>query len=431
MDEITNEIVPDEQIFDEWFQDYLSDLKKANRTEIKRIEREQSPHDPKDLEKCAKLKQIDSAATKLNRADQRKKAVKKVLDKLGDKANRDETEYYSAGAQELINILYFTAAEEELKDTSLLPSVRTYKPSDLNIPSAKVVSRIFSNDLDTRKLLKKGNCETEICKSIRGKPCKRKVTEIKCVQLVNEKELLSNLTTFDKNVFYGICSIYEKCAENGQTTNIVMTAGQIYTAFTGSETKHTSTLNKVAAAVEKLSCYRISFNWLEHAQLNGLASKDIPDKQKRRYIVTDNLIHVKTVSCIVNGKAVDHAFKLMEIPALYEYAKKVRQIVSVQQEVLKIPELSNTDDIIAIKTYLAYRIELMKNTRNRVKSDKILFDTVFEECQIKFRSNEVVERKRKRDTICKILDYWVTTNYIAWYELTKENSKFVGIQITL
>ncbi len=121
----------------------------------------------------------------------------------------------------------------------------------------------------------------------------------------------------------------------------------------------------------------------------------------------------------------------MEIPALYEYAKKVRQIVSVQQEVLKIPELSNTDDIIAIKTYLAYRIELMKNKRNRVKSDKILFDTVFEECQIEFHSNEKKERKRKREIICKILDYWVTTNYIAWYELIKENGKYTKVQISL
>ncbi len=417
MSEITNEIIPDEQILDEWFQDYLSGLKKENRAEIKRIEQEQNFPGSKDLEKCEKLKQINSAVTKLNRVAQRKKAVKKVLDKLGDKANRDETEYYSAGAQELLNMLSFTADSLNL---------RTFKPTDLNIPSAKVVSKIFSGDLQTRKLLQEGNCTTPIC----TRP-KREVTKISCVQIVNGKELLSNLTAFDKNVFYGICTLYEKCAENGQTTNIVMTAGQIYTAFTGCEAKNSSTLNKVAASVEKLSCYRISFDWLQHAQLNKLAGKDLNDKQKRHYIVTENLVYVKTVSCVVNGKMVDHAFKLIEIPALYEYAKKVRQIVSVKQEVLKIPELSNTDDIIAIKNYLAYRIELMKNPRNRIKSDKIMFDTVFEECQIEFHSDEKKERKRKRETICRILDYWIEIKYIAWHELVKENGKYTGVQISL
>lgn len=427
---MNNETITDEQItLDEWFQDYLPGLKEENQTEIKRIEQEEHPLDPNDLNKYERLKQINGAIAKLNQSNERKKTVKEVVKKLGDKANRDDFEYYAEGMQELLNVLYCSA--DELENISSLPSIRSYKPPKLSVPSAKLVGRIFTNDKEIQKAMKKGNSETPLYEPTRKNPCKHYIREIKCVRFEDGKDLLSGLSAFDRNVFNGLCSLYQSYADNGQTTDIIITPGQVYSAFAGHEAAHSSTLSKVATSLEKMMSIVIRFNWLEHAQLNRLVGKEITEKKKRQYQVTDNLIHAQAVSCMINGKVVEQAFKLMTVPVLYKYAQKVGQIVSIDQDVIRIPNLSNTEDNIAIKNYLAYRIELMKNKRNRVKSNRILFDKVFEETQIEFHSNEKVERKRKREAICKILDYWITIKYISRYEVLKEHGKYVSVQISL
>lgn len=426
---MTNEIIDDKQItLDEWFEDYVSGLKEDIRAELNEAEQEQNSLELKSIDGYENLKLVNDAITKLGNTTQRKKTVKKVIDKLGDKGNKDDFAYYSAGMQELLDILYRTI--DESRNVPSLPSIRSYKPPKLSIPSAKLVGRIFANDEETQESMKKGKCETPLYEPKRGKPCKHFIRGIQCVYTKDGKDLLSGLSAFDRNVFDGLCSIYQNCIDNGQT-DIIVTLGQIYSAFAGREAAHNSTLNKVAASLEKMMSIVIKFNWLEHAQLNGLVGKDISEKKKSQYQVTDNLIHLQGVSYIVNGKVIEQAYKIMAIPVLYKYAKEVGQIVSIRQEVLRIPCVSNTEDNIVIKNYLAYRIELMKNKRNKIKSDKILFDKIFEEAQIEFHNNEKVERKRKRDVICKILNYWIETKYISWYEITKDHGKYNGVQISL
>ena len=73
-----------------------------------------------------------------------------------------------------------------------------------------------------------------------------------------------------------------------------------------------------------------------------------------------------------NGKEVV-AYKLLEIPALYQYAEVVHQIVDVPNDLfLTQDKFEDTDEAIVIKRYVIKRvIQIVKS--NRLRSDKLSF----------------------------------------------------------
>jgi hypothetical protein len=86
----------------------------------------------------------------------------------------------------------------------------------------------------------------------------------------------------------------------------------------------------------------------------------------------------------------------------------------------------NTEEIIPVKEYLVRRIEIMKN--DRTMSNKILYDTIFEEVGIVITNKK--QRTRIREYITAILSLWKTRDkYIKNFNEYKEGNAFKGIEI--
>lgn len=103
------------------------------------------------------------------------------------------------------------------------------------------------------------------------------------------------------------------------------------------------------------------------------------------------------------------------------------QVITVKIDLLNTKKaISNTPDNIVIRAYIVKRIEEMKNSKNHL-GNKILYDTIFEECQID-ASNKVV-KKRHRDAIKKILECFIEKDYIKAYTETKKGNTLDGVLI--
>lgn len=84
------------------------------------------------------------------------------------------------------------------------------------------------------------------------------------------------------------------------------------------------------------------------------------------------------------------------------------------------------------KIYLAKRVELMRYRRNAVKNDVILYETIFKECQVgDWTTLNKTEKKRKRETIAKILEDWVKKEYIKNFAVTTSGKTQTGVKISL
>lgn len=225
--------------------------------------------------------------------------------------------------------------------------------------------------------------------------------------------LPANLTPFDGEVFNGVCTL----TENGQ---YFFTRNQIYEAFAGKSTTSEKALKAVDASMRKMRSSLISLDWTEHAKLNGLQLNP-----GDTVVVDDNMIHSESVLLNINGKEA-RGYHILKEPALFQYAKAVKQIQTIQDRKLLDVGLSNTEDIIKIKNYLLRRIGSIKNPHSKL-SNTILFDTVFKACGLEVNRKE---KGRKISAIRTMLDTWIKQGYIkAYEEKTEKNREITGVII--
>ena len=216
---------------------------------------------------------------------------------------------------------------------------------------------------------------------------------------VAEQLLPATLTPYDGEVMNGICTLLEN-------EQYYFTDGQVYEAFTGKTTKSKTALEKVNQSIRKMRHTDINLNWAAHARQKGL---DLPEDFT--CVVGKYLLPVDYYDFSLNGQVVK-GYKLIQVPALYEYAKAVKQLQTINNRKLLDVGISNTEDTITIKNYLLRRIGSMKNPHAKI-ANTIVFDTVFKACGLEVSR---VEKSRKIKTIYTMLESWIKQGYIKAYE---------------
>ena len=216
---------------------------------------------------------------------------------------------------------------------------------------------------------------------------------------VAEQLLPATLTPYDGEVMNGICTLLE----NGQ---YCFTDSQVYEAFTGKTTKNKTSLEKVNKSIQKMRHTDINLNWAAHARQKGL---DLPDDFT--CVVGRYLLPVDYYDFSLNGQSVK-GYKLIQIPALYEYAKAVKQLQTINNRKLLDVGVSNTEDMVTIKNYLLRRIGGIKNPHSKLPNT-IVFETVFKACGMDLSRTE---KSRKIKAIYTMLDSWKKQGYIKAYK---------------
>ena len=304
-----------------------------------------------------------------------------------------------------------TNKKEMTKD--IVPMGNYQKPSFLQMPNTKLSNYLFDTNYDlTRQvaLVVSGEKDNQVTVK----------TQLFLSLLEDEGiEIPQKITAYDRAVHDGVCTILA----NSET--MTATNRQIYEVITGKPTKSKKispqALGHITRSLNKLNRTKIHFDYTQQAQARGIKCDKMTFK--------GYLLDFQEVEVIYNKTQSVSGYKFLTPPILYKYASDMGQIISVNKDLLNTPSVSNTEDSTVLKHYLLRRIEVMRNNKNNMESNKILFETMFNYCNIHGNREKL---RSKREIVFLLLKDWKDVGYIYDFNDYKGlKNKVLGIEIFL
>ena len=304
---------------------------------------------------------------------------------------------------------------ENIKKT--LPALQSIVPQKHLIPNNKLANSV-------NEVIDAG--EVELIVSKQGK---LNVTT-KCIVSYTSNDIKISsrkpFTEYDRNVADAVASLYEY----GHKSHII-TAAMVYRAMvhaTETETPSPQQIDSVTKSLEKLRFIRVQFDCTEELRQRRYVSVDCQNLRGER----DTYLLALSKLTIRNGKYEVPAYKILESPVLYDYARMTKQVITVPSLLLDVRDssggkISNTETRIAVKGYLMRRISVMKGKTANRQSKTILYSTMFEELELTDMSK--TERKRVRDYMLEVLEYWKSKDFIKGYSEQTQGKNKTGIEI--
>jgi len=234
------------------------------------------------------------------------------------------------------------------------------------------------------------------------------------------------LTPFDRAVHNVIATLWEIGHRDKKRDNEYLTPRIIFQVLSGNteEDKSISSVMRkdILASIDKMGATKITIDNSAEAKAFGY--------KKFKYF--GSLLYIKRIEGVkINGNEVVDCIQVIQSPALYEYAKRKKQIISVDIKMLNIPRFSNTSENIELKEYLLRRIMAIKNPKSRI-NETIKYQTIYEYLRIEAntRATLLVKYKRIRSKVKKILEFWKSEKFIVDYKEEKEGKLITKITIT-
>ena len=136
---------------------------------------------------------------------------------------------------------------------------------------------------------------------------------------------------------------------------------------------------------------------------------------------------------LCNNQIQEKHYRVMDKSALYAYAEDINQIIAVPtQRFTQIPGRSETKELILLRRALIKRIELLKNKKNKVVSNKINYVHFFS-VLLGYKENQSINWRKQKSTyhlmVLDILQRFVDDGYINNYQVVKDNNRISGVKI--
>ena len=368
--------------------------------------------------KKIKVDAIDSEKVPENSAENKIKNLEDELGKLVAPEKREEfmkmlDEFQSATSEKAAESLKaafeekFFSYTEKYPDASEIEFLRSILPDNFYMANNKLANEIIKD------FVNKGKKELVVMKN-------QKKGEIVTYNTLTYDDKNINITgsyeftAYDRTVHNAVCSLYV-------AGNEVVTPAMVYRAMNGmtaTEYIKPQALESVRNSLDKSRSLRLIVDFTEEAKARNLNI----DK-----MTIDSHLLNATVLTVKSGGQELQAYKILDKPVLYQYAQYTRQILAVPLKLLDTKKATrNTEEIIPIKEYLIRRIEIMKY--DRAMSNKIIYETIFEEVGIEIKTKQ--QKERLRNYISSILELWKTRDkYINDFKEFKQGNSIKGIEI--
>ena len=136
---------------------------------------------------------------------------------------------------------------------------------------------------------------------------------------------------------------------------------------------------------------------------------------------------------LCNNQIQEKHYRVMDKSALYAYAEDINQIIAVPtQRFTQIPGRSETKELILLRRALIKRIELLKNKKNKVVSNKINYVHFFS-VLLGYKENQSINWRKQKSKyhlmVLDILQRFVDDGYINNYQVVKDNNRISGVKI--
>jgi len=248
-------------------------------------------------------------------------------------------------------------------------------------------------------------------------------------------------TEYDRNVYDAVASLYVY----GDKSH-VMTPAMVYRAMTLTDTENPSAkqLADIRRSLDKMRFIHAKIDCTAELQARQL---NINSEQINSGQISTYLLAAKEVKIRAGGQLIE-AYKILDVPILYEYSSALNQVLEVPALVVNVCELNedgsigarlpNTDMRIRIKGYLIRRIEGMKG-KNSLNSRVIALQDYVKNGETHAGLYSIagkpdakdIEARRIRSDVERMLAYWVKTQYINGYKRQTQGKKITGYEITL
>ena len=199
---------------------------------------------------------------------------------------------------------------------------------------------------------------------------------------------------------------------------------------------------RLKESVEKLRLILITIDCTDELRVRKLIKKEETAKYRSYFLP------VSSVEIQSGNQTVVEGYRLLELPALYAYAERIKQMISVPIELLASTGgfLPDTDENVILKRYLLKRIARMKKEKATVYSRRIRYEWYDRKTQrekgmfaeLGYREEDFASRfswlnKRAKvhKAVKQILDAFRQAGYIAGYSETREGNAITGVEILL
>lgn len=283
------------------------------------------------------------------------------------------------------------------KDRSLLPQISSKKITELQYPLDKVNASLWGLILPKEKTALKAESDKD------GK--KGKQANIYVLLDFDELDgikISRQLTSYDKRVFIAVANLKAQ----GHDT---ITAWQVYTAMGGVSRPKKDTIEKIIQSIETLSKCRVTIDNTEEAKLYT---------KYDRVKATFPLLTTKICSGYANGKIVDNAITVSEVPDLLTFAEKRGQLTTVPLRLFESP-ISKTEANLLLEDYLFNRIARMKNSPKITRT--ILLETIYLKCNISSRN----QKARLPEKIERLLQFWKGEKWVSDFTITERSIEII------
>lgn len=227
------------------------------------------------------------------------------------------------------------------------------------------------------------------------------------------------------------------CLSEKAAGNDIITLGRLFHDIGGGQ--RLSEAPKIKAAIidsiRRLRITNLKVDLTELIEQYPKYAESLGQKKNKngRVILEGALIPSENITVEINGKIADGAIRIIGTPILWRIAKMKNQLAHCEQELLNVP-VRTTEQTLMLKGYLLERILKIKgsndpkrNKRVRKLSNVILFDTIYQKCNLTDTGRNRQGEYRK--TITQILEHFISRNFITGYNFIKKNGKFYSIEI--
>ena len=278
------------------------------------------------------------------------------------------------------------------KEKSLLPQISPKKITELQYPLDKVNSYLWGLMINETVALKAESDKD----SKKGKQAN--IYVLLDFDELDGVKISRQLTSYDKRVFIAVANLKAQ----GHDT---ITAEQIYKAMGNPKRPNADTIKKILQSVECISRGRVTIDNTEEAKMYT---------RYDRVKATFPLLTTEICSGYANGKVVDNAIRVLEVPKLLTFAEKRGQLTTVPLRLLESP-ISKTEANLLLEDYLFNRIARMRNSPKITRT--ILLETVYQKCNVTSK----MQKSRLPEKLERLLQFYKDESWITGFTITERN----------
>lgn len=295
-------------------------------------------------------------------------------------------------AQDVITLL-----QQVIDENISLPAVIARKLENIDYPIDKVnkdIWSLFEYAKDSQLTYKKYN--------VAQKNSKQTIDVLYCIDFssLENVSITRKLEPIDKRIYLAIAALFNMGYE-------VMSIQQIYNGMGYKGRAGATDIKKINTAISKMNG--------AHIFIDNLAEHNAYKYDHFKY--DGSLLPMERIQAIINGQTAEAAIHIFREPPMVSFARKRKQITTVDIKVLDTP-LNKTNANIELEDYL---IEEIARIKKGSRSNKMLYKTIYENTNIK----TVKQKQRAPEKIKQLLDHYADCHYIKAYEQKKD-----GISIT-